>query len=249
MQVFSENIKHYILEPDKHELITTIRINVPEYENHYTVRTGVIGDGSCLFHALLYILDDSYKNLDFSKRLEYVSKFRYKFHKDLTIELWQSCSDGLIAQVEWFDVLSQKIIYLISEKKFITITNKMTTKPFTTEFDIKLAKKFHKHNSAISFEDYLNIIQESKLTAFERYRNSILIKWGNTDDIEILEKFLHMNIWICDSDGYLMDKLYDTKKSNILLYNQGDNHWEPISFMKNNKKQNFVFKTFNYFKR
>jgi hypothetical protein len=54
------------------------------------VRTGVVGDGSCFFHALFYALCPSYHQLTESEQCDQIRQERLKFAQSYTLEDWKS---------------------------------------------------------------------------------------------------------------------------------------------------------------
>ena len=50
----------------------TRKFDTPLYKN--VVRTGTVGDGSCLFHAILKGLDPDYSALSVSEKRKYIKK-------------------------------------------------------------------------------------------------------------------------------------------------------------------------------
>lgn len=263
-KIKGESHHHFTVPVDDHEVIT-LKLNIPEFNNikHLTIRTGVLGDGSCMYHCLLYILDyDNYTPLNHAERNNYAIKFRQYFKNNITLKHWQTCSGGLIAQVQWIELLNQALQSYISNADCDKIITELLfqlndiSHMFTSIFTIRLAENFYKQNSNNSIDFYRSIILKTQRQAFQNYKDSIMHKLGSTDDIDILEDLLNINIWVCDSDGYILHKETKPWKKNIILYNQGTYHWEPIGLLyeeiENNskiRKQCLIFDTIHYEKR
>ena len=64
------------------------------------VRTGTIGEGSCLVHSILRAIDKQYIKLSVSERMEYVKNMRKKFGKITKVD-WENMSNGLVAVISY----------------------------------------------------------------------------------------------------------------------------------------------------
>lgn len=65
----------------------TRKFDTPLYKN--VVRTGTVGDGSCLFHAILKGLDPDYSALSVSEKKKYIKKFRQDLSQNITIDYYK----------------------------------------------------------------------------------------------------------------------------------------------------------------
>lgn len=63
------------------------------------IRTGTIGDGSCLIHSLFHAYSEEYSKLDQEKKITLVKKFRKDLAKELSIDDWKLLNNGIIALI------------------------------------------------------------------------------------------------------------------------------------------------------
>jgi hypothetical protein len=78
------------------------------------VRTGTIGEGSCLVHSVLRAIDKKYIKLSIIERMEYVKNIRRNFGK-ITKADWESMSNGLVSVISYQEnfLLLLKTFYII----------------------------------------------------------------------------------------------------------------------------------------
>lgn len=65
----------------------TRKFDTPLYKN--VVRTGTVGDGSCLFHAILKGLDPDYSALSVSEKRKYIKKFRQDLAQNISLDYYK----------------------------------------------------------------------------------------------------------------------------------------------------------------
>jgi hypothetical protein len=64
------------------------------------VRTGTIGEGSCLIHSILRATDKKYNKLTIEEKKQYVKDLRAEFGK-ITKKDWENISDGLVSVISY----------------------------------------------------------------------------------------------------------------------------------------------------
>jgi len=80
-----------------------------EGSNETLVRTGTIGDGSCLFHALLHAYSKNYaNNMSMNMRSQFISRIRKSISKKINQEKWEELNNGLVSKI-----LFQENVHLI----------------------------------------------------------------------------------------------------------------------------------------
>ncbi len=75
---------------------TTERFSCPFFKN--LVRTGVLGEGSCFFHALMYS-DETYRNSNDKIKEKYVRKIRKRFADELTQTDWEVMGNSVVSNM------------------------------------------------------------------------------------------------------------------------------------------------------
>ena len=63
------------------------------------VRTGTIGDGSCLFHALMHAYSKDYISMNTNGRIKFIKRLRSSIARKIDKSHWESLSNGLIAKI------------------------------------------------------------------------------------------------------------------------------------------------------
>lgn len=82
------------------------------------VRTGTIGDGSCIFHALFHAYSSDYVHMKDEKKMELVSKLRSSMAKKIDKDKWKNMNDGVIAMVSFQETVDKLVtnFYKVVEK-------------------------------------------------------------------------------------------------------------------------------------
>ena len=63
------------------------------------VRTGTIGEGSCLFHALLHAYSKDYSSMDRKGRMKFVKRLRASMAGNIDEESWEEMGNGIISKI------------------------------------------------------------------------------------------------------------------------------------------------------
>ena len=196
----------------------TRKFQTPLYKN--VVRTGTVGDGSCLFHAILKGVDSEYSDLPESKKRKYIKKFRQDLAQNITIEYYKHQLNVVsrlnldLELTEFFEVFYKFIEdpspFLKGEKNLFSkiISNNTiayqiitTVIPLSGIVEIRDLKSV---SGAFDVDEYTQKLYEEILIAFTRD-----IKEFDIDDgkIEICqEKIKEIIFQVCD---YLIQKEFD----------------------------------------
>jgi hypothetical protein len=67
---------------------------LPDYRNHRFWTVGVSGGGSCVFHGLLWCINDKYRNMSQSDRFNMVVRLRVELAKNFTPEIYSTINHG-----------------------------------------------------------------------------------------------------------------------------------------------------------
>lgn len=65
------------------------------------IRTGVLGDGSCFFHALFYSLSKDYRKMGLMDKNKFVKNFRRDLSRTISVNDWLSFGGGSIALIAY----------------------------------------------------------------------------------------------------------------------------------------------------
>ena len=63
------------------------------------VRTGTIGDGSCLLHALMHAYSKDYISMHTNGRMKFIKRLRSSIARKVDRSQWETLSNGLIAKI------------------------------------------------------------------------------------------------------------------------------------------------------
>jgi hypothetical protein len=109
----------------------SVVIYSPIEGNDTLVRTGTIGDGSCLFHSIFQACLKEYPTLSQKEKIKLVENVRQKIANTLSFEEWKKINDGMI-----YKVSTQENIYKFIQEFYDTINNNKQT-IFTPIVDTK----------------------------------------------------------------------------------------------------------------
>jgi hypothetical protein len=133
------------------------------------VRTGTIGDGSCLIHALFHAYSEEYANMDQEKRMTLVKKFRKEISREINIEDWKSINNGMVALISF-----QEIFLNVFTEIYNTINKSIdgnfkiksfTVKEILNKIDIEKNNKYYQ--AIFSILD-LNDLEKTITQSYEK---------------------------------------------------------------------------------
>lgn len=71
------------------------------------VRTGVIADGSCIFHAILSSYSNKYLKMSSGEKSEYIKRLRASLPELITRDIWMRMGQGEVSRIGFFDRFRQ----------------------------------------------------------------------------------------------------------------------------------------------
>jgi hypothetical protein len=167
------------------------------------VRTGTIGDGSCLVHSILRSIDSEYNNLPMDKKMDYVRDKRILLG-NITMEKWEKLSGGMIALISF----QESILKFI--ESFYMIVNKYQENPKIIEIVKNNSVLNILNKTGIKLGKYLSL---TKKIPIDMYEKEILpASYGGTNTIRESMKEI-----VAQSEKYLVknggsdDELRDCK--------------------------------------
>lgn len=219
-----------ILEPDKSRTFST-----PMYQN--LVRTGVIGDGSCFFHALLYALSSSYRKMNHAERVMHVIDLRNKIVNSMSYTKWKNLGDGETFRMLIVGELRVKFDKIEKWDKEILpdLANNWKDKSMVT-----CAEIIDKYQI---IEDVQGLIDEVTKKAFQGFINHLRSEWVDEFMLEYLSITFECNFLFIDANT--------RKPYNIISRNQydkyvvfcwiGESHYEIVGEIGSNNIAKRIF--------
>lgn len=138
------------------------------------VRTGTIGEGSCLFHALLHAYSKDYATMDRKGRMKFVIRLRASMAGKVNMESWEEMGGGVISKVPY-----QENVREILENFYTHISSGNSIRGRSTR---RVVKKLTGKNEKL--DDVYDILCE--LVPFEVLTSSCLPKgYDRTQDDKI----------------------------------------------------------------
>lgn len=244
----AEEQKRIQIEESKNALHMEKLERTTYFKNYFTddklVRTGTVGDGSCMFHSILRaIAGFEYASLTDTQKRKVVKDIREKLSEKIKIERWSSLGRGELA----IFLCSEKINNLIEKKypelyeSFLQISEKniddLIEKISTlSEKNIEIRSELYKIK-VDTFEKYREDLKNCKTWVGEEY-NSI-------NAIEYLSDVLDIDIYIIRDKTrrpYSSDcKVRYKNRDSVIVLWVGDSHYECVGRLKD-KKVERVFK-------
>ena len=258
IRVETENEKKYRLKAEEQKRIqieeskNTLPMEKIEkttyFKNYFTedklVRTGTVGDGSCMFHSILRaIAGFEYALLTDTQKRKVVKDIREKLSEKIKIETWSSLGRGELA----IFLCSERINNLIEKKypelyeSFLQLSEK------NIDDLIEKISTLSEKNTEIRRE-----LEKIKVEAFQKYREDLKNcrtwvgeEYNSINAIEYLSDVLDIDIYIIRDKTrrpYSSDcnVRYKNRDSVIVLW-VGDSHYECVGRLKG-KKVERVFK-------
>jgi hypothetical protein len=194
------------------------------------VRTGVIGDGSCFFHAYLRAFHLKYKYMPTKDRREYVQKLRREIADTVDLEKFKTISDGEYRKMLFFGALRQLL-----DKQYIPILEKVTTfkENFYTSFIQEIFQEMEIADKKAFVAEMKKIFLKANDLALVHFKNTIETEEIGSTEIEYISKHLRCNFLFLyeTTDGveiYPFTKIVDMDWPFCVLLWVQQSHYEII---------------------
>lgn len=193
----------------------TRKFDTPLYKN--VVRTGTVGDGSCLFHAILKGVDPEYSALSVSEKRKYIKKFRQDLAQNITIDYYKHQLNVIsrlnldLELTKFFEVFYKFIedpsTFLKGENKLfskIISNNTIAYQIITTVLplsDLISIRDLTSVSGSVDVDEYTQKLYEEVSTAFSKGIKEFDME---EEKVEICqEKLKELIFQVCE---YLIDK-------------------------------------------
>jgi len=235
--------------------LKTLPINVVKtFDNTFSDiplnRVGTIGDGSCFFHSVLYLIDERYRQMDKSDRKNLIKIIRTMFSESLSRKTWKTFGNGNLAlslyQINLNNYLSNKK-YKFIDLNFNTnnvddyiqqLKNSLTNFPKNLSPDILLK---YKNLSTETVNKLYKVFDKILETTYNNYLKSIKdtdVWVGDGEDsiniFQYVSDIFNINIFIIRDTTQLpyltasdCNIMYKNRPS-ILLLSINNIHFEAI---------------------
>jgi len=204
------------------------------FSNEKFVRIGMIGEGSCFVHSILFaIYAEKYREMDENTRMKYAALIRKKMADALQIQRWASLGKGNIAMLSTEIELYKNI-------------------PKDQEKEMQDYMRNFSPSSEDVYKDYIVYVKKKypdilKITnkVFEAYKNKLRgCEFFDLSMIEYASIFFDINILIVRDITRVVDKniidLYKADKNTVFVLNidakfreQGAPHYECMGVIEN----------------
>lgn len=102
-----------MLSVDKSQKLDTI---YTVDDSQYLLRSGVIGEGSCLFHSIFTSTSERYRQQSISARKEIIRDFRAALATSVPITKWRKIGNGNLSQIIFTTSLSEQFNSMINKQ-------------------------------------------------------------------------------------------------------------------------------------
>jgi len=192
-------------------------------EQQQLTRIGTIGDGSCFFHSVLYLIDKKYRKYSEDDRGELVKIIRELFGDSISRKKWKSMGNGNLALTFFLIKLSEEYPDIVPDTSVKNVDELIT----------KLKAKYPKLS-----DEFDQLLEEVYQEYIESVKDCDVWVGENLDSVNLFEyicEIFDINIYIIrDSTRkpYLMGSdcslLYKNRPSIIILW-INDSHYEAVS--------------------
>lgn len=101
-----------ILDPNQ-----TINFITPLYDNPNIVRTGVISDGSCLIHCILFGISPKYRNSNISEKKSIVKDLRKSIQESITKDQYLKLNNSELSKIRFSQCFHERLDEIYKEKE------------------------------------------------------------------------------------------------------------------------------------
>lgn len=248
------------LKPDEGE-----EFSIPIYSEPLE-RVGMIGDGSCMFHALLFmIINAKYLALSSPKRKALVRQIRNALADALSPSIFSQLAGGTLESAGALPHIEREL-----KESLITNVRAEGETPNITEAELKkiiesaeylgnIQQQIIKIKSDLSKYGYssddLNpIIEQGRLTLWENYRSKLrdCASYADHDTIEYVMRTLKRNIFVIEDETRLpvlftnCDLYNPSWPSVVVLLLKENEHYEAIVHTKRDEEGNDIETTLSW---
>ena len=214
-----------MLRPDEYR---EIQLSIST-QNLRFFRVGVLGDGRCLLHAILFLLNDEYVKKSPSERNTMCSTFLEELSSSLTVDDW----------LRWS--LDDSVINMIlSTRKTLSANHSpdYLDKLFENVFTVDDLTNIKLDTRERTVELRQRLIPGITQKLFDMYKYKLVrCQDLGYQEVHYISARYKVNILMFDRDANLF---HDTRVNpsfaqTIMLFNFGGGHWEPILLQSNDK--------------
>jgi hypothetical protein len=220
-----------MLKPDQHRECINLY-----GENQNMIRSGVNGDGSCLYHSYLYNISPEYRS-NKQSRIEIVTRLRGDLSR------WST---------------DEKILQILSAEMFQDFNNRMNSdSPYFNKLDPSYELWFKLFPANLNIEEYSTWYEKILRTAELEPPSNLLFTinsqikdwcmrlrrdienvdtWADNRHIMLLMAYTDVNIYIISSVSrrptvLLFNSYKVSRKQSMIILSMNDFHYEPMAFM------------------
>lgn len=209
------------------------------------VRTGVIGDGSCFFHAACFSLYDEYRSLTDDKKIKYVKDLRKNISESITLEKYKNIGQGELFRLQFLTSFRNILLSMPIDKK---------------EWDTHVLPTLSNQWKTTELSDLLHILEKTKTGLTPKTLHTITLKvetlcwksfqthlqraWVDEYCIEVVADYLRCNFYFIESNTrelYRTSTTIEKYRKNIILLWINDTHYESVGEM---YRENIVRRVF-----
>lgn len=167
------------------------------------VRTGVIGDGGCLFHSICYALYSYYRKMSEDEQRKFVSIIRKNIAESVDEDVWMSLGQGEIFKLCIIMILremleNQSIRYTFEEwdnRIFPEISTKWSSNR-VEDLEELLTSYLVLRSEHTIMKQYIG---DARKRGLKEFKHHLVENWGDEFYLEIVSKFFKTSIVFIDS--------------------------------------------------
>lgn len=209
-------------------------INLPiKAEGVQFFRVGVLGDGKCLLHSLLYLLNSGYYQQTTETRQAICTDFINELLNRLTMDDWwefslNDCKLHVLMSVRM--MLEERMPSEQADKILNGVTD------VNRDLIKKLPLGIYHH-----VQDKLPDIKEFLFNQYKQFLPHC--RELGYQEVHLLSKLYRVNIILIDNDCklFLQNQFNTSYETTIFIYNYGGSHWEPIVMQLNGHTYRALF--------
>jgi len=210
-----------------------IPMNIPGIQ---FLRVGVPGDGKCLIHALLFLLNEKYITLDTPTKIRDATEFIRQFRDTLTVDNWDifHLGEGSIQlQIQLRALLERKF----TDEYLDTLFQKMDLNGSFKDMIQLMGRETQDKMHPSEFTQIVQIMNGYKQRLYEQYKQTLIqCQSLGHEEIKYFSHQYKINIAIVDERGKIFwGSTYNQSYAvHFMICNLGGMHWEPVIISINN---------------
>lgn len=210
------------------------------------VRTGVIGDGSCFFHALYHATSAAYRQMSLAERVTYIQRVRRELAKRCTLSQVKQLGGGELYRMSFLLLLRQVIVKVVAKSKEIQFWDNELLPLLSNEWTTtSLADCQRLILSKLEGGYMLMLLKGIEQTILEQFKEKLKKDWVDDYCMEYLSELYQLNFFFVQASSRAAYKVFRRREytTSLVFCWIDEGHYETMGVLLPGNRVERVFTT------